>query len=114
MKGEVWRRSRYLVVSLLGYVEEEGEVRLPELVSYGAELEDEEGRPRWSARTVENATKDLAAFGAFRIASRGRDRVVEVTILGRAWAAGVLLPGPGELGKLEDAVVELEDEVGSW
>lgn len=108
MQGEVWRRSRWLVAHVMGEAWDEP-VRLPDLVESAAVLVDEQGRPKWSAKTVENTVRDLVAFGALRIAQRGRDRLVSVSVLGRAWVAGVALPPMGG-SALEEAATELLDE----
>lgn len=113
VRGEVWRRSRPLVAMLLGAVEEAdgGELALPDLVGVGAEVVDDEGRAVWAQRTVLNTVHDLASFGAVQIVTRNRrDRVVSVTVLGSAWLAGELLPGPSESFKvLRLAMAELFD-----
>lgn len=111
MQGEIWRRSRYLVVTILGELED-GAVLLPALVARLSRLAGPavDGVPPaflWSAKTVENTLLDLCSFGAIRKIDRNRDRFVEVTVLGRAWLAGVLLPGPGEGDLLRVAMVEL-------
>lgn len=112
MRGEVWRRSRYLVAHVLGEVWEEP-VPLPELVESASVLLDEKGRPKWSAKTVENTVRDLAAFGAVEKSRRGRDVMVVATVLGKAWVAGVVLPGIRGKGvdgrELAEAVAELVD-----
>lgn len=112
MQGELWRRSRYLVAHLVGEVDEAGEVRLPDLIaSAGGMVDEKTGRERWSAKTIENTVRDLVAFGALRVVQRGRDRVLSSTVLGRAWRAGILLPGIGGLALLEDAVAELFEDL---
>lgn len=114
MRGEVWRRSRLLVAWILGRTWDE-EVSLPVLVDEALEeLLDEHGRPKWSAKTIENTVRDLVAFGALSKTKRGRDQVLAATILGKAWNVGVVLPpirGESEEGlSLEESLLELEGE----
>lgn len=97
MQGEIWRRSRVLVAELLGTViEEPGGVHLPDLVEAGVRLADREGHQRWPAKTVDNTIRDLAAFGAVRVSTHGKRRVVHATVLGMAWSRRMLLPGLGD------------------
>lgn len=134
MTGEIWRRSKWLVVHLVSTVAEAGEPGefLPRLVDDAARIRrpmpstpaewvgvgpdesavvhpDRDG-PRveqWSTKTVENTVGDLCAFGVLRKVDRGRDRYVVATVLGRAWLAGVLLPGLDEWEAIAGVVGEL-------
>lgn len=85
-----------LVAELLGHVESAGEVGILDLFAYGETVGE-----RWGRKTVENTVRDLAAFGAVRIVSRGRDRVVAMTVLGLAWLEGEILPGMFDAEELE-------------
>lgn len=105
MQGELWRRSRVLVGHLVGVVLEADPEPVPlvELRAGACDLLDSRGKA-WSAKTVANTVADLEAFGVVRVTARGgraSDRVVTMTVLGLAWYAGRLLPGPGALGALE-------------
>lgn len=112
VQGELWRRSRLLIAHLVGEVLDVDEVRLVDLVASARALEDEEGVAVWSEKTISNVVRDLADFGAFRILNRQRgDRAVRLTILGRAWLAGVILPGIPGLSLLEAAVEELFEDL---
>lgn len=101
-----------LVAWILGETWDE-EVALPDLVS-GAleELLDDQGRPKWSAKTVENTVRDLVAFGALSKVKRGRDQVLEATILGKAWNSGILLPPIRGRSEDEETLEELALELG--
>lgn len=118
MQGEIWRRSRSLVAFLVGQAE--AEVRVPDLYGFAAAIRKEDGSgPRWSPKTIENTVRDMAAFGLIRVMERGRDRVAMVTVLGRAWLAGVALPNLGDFSELEDAVVAMlgedaDEETVEW
>lgn len=108
----MWRRSRYLCAAILaGEVDDEPRP-LRDLVAELAALPDTRvarvGRPRWSSKTVRNTIGDLQRFGAVALLDRGHgERVVVPTTLGRAWAAGVPLPGLEELPMLGDAVARM-------
>lgn len=112
MQGAIWRRSRFLVRYLVGVlVDEDPEpVRLPDLVGAMEEVIGPEGRPRWSRKTVENAVRDLAAFGAIRVTERGRDRVATLTIMGLAWRAGIPMPSLENFRDIEATY----DEIADW
>lgn len=91
----MWRRSRWLVVALLGEVFESGRVTVRDLVAFGAALEDQTGVARWSGATVEKVVRELAAFGVVRVTGE-RPPMVVPTVLGRAWLERVLLPLPSD------------------
>lgn len=108
--GQIWRRSRLLISELLDeLLEAPGRsVPLPVLMDLGCSFENEDGRQRWSERTVRNTIADLESFGAVTVRGKA-DRRVRLTTLGLAWKAGRVLPSPVEAGELEDAVVDLEE-----
>jgi hypothetical protein len=108
MQGEIWRRSRFLIAFLLEEIQgsENQESRLPDLIAHGASIPNQKrpGETLWSAKTVENTIRELVAFGALRLAQRGRDRFAIVTVLGLAWVHGQALPKIDQLDQLEEAV----------
>lgn len=111
MQGGIWRRNRVLVDWLVGCVVSarvDG-VGLAELVEGGARVVLDDGRTV-SHKTVDNVIGDLCAFGVVRKVRRHGDVWIAMTVLGRAWLAGVDLPGLGpDLGPV---VLELREVEG--
>lgn len=118
MQGEIWRRSPDLVGLLWAEVFDAGEaVRMPDLVAAlvgSSHNVGSAGRPRWSAKTVDNVIGDMCAFGALRKVRAGRDYLVDLTLLGAAWFEGLeqLPRNPADLRARFDEVLDVIAESG--
>lgn len=110
MGAQIWRRSRFLISEILAELSDaEGGVSLPVVMDLGLSFTKDDGRPRWSERTVRNTIADLEGFGAVSVTGPVHDRRVKVTTLGLAWMAQRVLPAPMEMNELEGAVEDLAE-----